>query len=289
MGVLAHAEVKMNWSIIVDIVLVAIVVITIFLGVKRGFVKSLVGLVSTAIIIAVAVLATSPLTQLIVAGTNLDDQLAETLEQPLAEKLPNAYATVYYTDYDNDPVTDVELVYKIEGEEHLFNEIFDDNAIIKQLGLVKLIRPSVEKILEQQAQNENIDLDDYSNTISFVDGVTVPIATAIITVIVFIALLIVTKIVLWILLKIFKKIVSRLYIAHFIDKMLGGIFGLAMGALLVLILLTILQLLSPLSFMEPVNDFLDKSVVTKFLMDNNILYRFVSEKIDLESIMSKIG
>lgn len=279
----------MNWSIIVDIVLVAIVVITIFLGVKRGFVKSLVGLVSTAIIIAVAVLATSPLTQLIVAGTNLDDQLAETLEQPLAEKLPNAYATVYYTDYDNDPVTDVELVYKIDGEEHLFNEIFDDNAIIKQLGLVKLIRPSVEKILEQQAQNENIDLDDYSNTISFVDGVTVPIATAIITVIVFIALLIVTKIVLWILLKIFKKIVSRLYIAHFIDKMLGGIFGLAMGALLVLILLTILQLLSPLSFMEPVNDFLDKSVVTKFLMDNNILYRFVSEKIDLESIMSKIG
>lgn len=279
----------MNWSIIVDIVLVAIVVITIFLGVKRGFVKSLVGLVSTAIIIAVAVLATSPLTQLIVAGTNLDDQLAETLEQPLAEKLPNAYATVYYTDYDNDPVTDVELVYKIDGEEHLFNEIFDDNAIIKQLGLVKLIRPSVEKILEQQAQNENIDLDDYSNTISFVDGVTVPIATAIITVIVFIALLIVTKIVLWILLKIFKKIVSRLYIAHFIDRMLGGIFGLAMGALLVLILLTILQLLSPLSFMEPVNDFLDKSVVTKFLMDNNILYRFVSEKIDLESIMSKIG
>ena len=185
------------------------------------------------------------------------------------------------------PIT--ELVYKIDGEEHLFNEIFDDNAIIKQLGLVKLIRPSVEKILEQQAQNENIDLDDYSNTISFVDGVTVPIATAIITVIVFIALLIVTKIVLWILLKIFKKIVSRLYIAHFIDKMLGGIFGLAMGALLVLILLTILQLLSPLSFMEPVNDFLDKSVVTKFLMDNNILYRFVSEKIDLESIMSKIG
>lgn len=279
----------MNWSIIVDIVLVAIVVITIFLGVKRGFVKSLVGLVSTAIIIAVAVLATSPLTQLIVAGTNLDDQLAEALEQPLAEKLPNAYATVYYTDYDNDPVTDVELVYKIDGEEHLFNEIFDDNAIIKQLGLVKLIRPSVEKILKQQAQNENIDLDNYSNTISFVDGVTVPIATAIITVIVFIALLIVTKIVLWILLKIFKKIVSRLYIAHFIDKMLGGIFGLAMGALLVLILLTILQLLSPLSFMEPVNDFLDKSVVTKFLMDNNILYRFVSEKIDLESIISKIG
>lgn len=279
----------MNWSIIVDIVLVAIVVITIFLGVKRGFVKSLVGLVSTAIIIAVAVLATSPLTQLIVAGTNLDDQLAEALEQPLAEKLPNAYATVYYTDYDNDPVTDVELVYKIDGEEHLFNEIFDDNAIIKQLGLVKLIRPSVEKILKQQAQNENIDLDNYSNTISFVDGVTVPIATAIITVIVFIALLIVTKIVLWILLKIFKKIVSRLYIAHFIDKMLGGIFGLAMGALLVLILLTIVQIISPLSFMEPVNDFLDKSVVTKFLMDNNILYRFVSEKIDLESIISKIG
>lgn len=278
----------MNWSILVDVVIVALVVLILVLGVKRGFVRSVVGLVSAVAVLAGAILLTSPVTGLITAGTDWDDQIATALESPIAEKLPNAYATVYYTDYDDNPETALELVYRIDGEEHLFDEIFDDNAVIKQLGLVKLIRPTVENLLNRQAEAEGVELGDYGNTIYFVDGVTAPIATAILTVAVFFALLIVLAIVLWLLLKIFKKIVSKLYIAHFVDKMLGGIFGLAMGVLVVLIILTILQILSPLSFMEPVNDFLENTVVTKFVMDNNFLYRFIAEKIDLESLMAKI-
>lgn len=283
-----RAEVEMNWSILVDVVIVALVVIMLVLGVKRGFVKSVVGLVSAVAVLAGAVLLTSPVTGLITAGTDWDGQIAESLESPIAEKLPNAYATVYYTDFDDNPETELELVYRIDGEEHLFDEIFNDNAVIKQLGLAKLVRPTIENMLNQQAEAEGVDLGDYGNTVSLIDGVTMPIATAILTVAVFFALLIVLAIVLRILLKIFKKIVSRLYIANFIDKMLGGIFGLAMGVLVVLIILTILEILSPLSFMEPVNDFLENTVVTKFVMDNNFLYRFIAEKIDLESLMAKI-
>ena len=279
----------MNWSIIVDIVIVALVAIILILGVKRGFVRSVVGLVSTIAVLAGAVLLTSPVTGLITAGTDWDTRLADSIESPIAEKLPNAYATVYYTDFDDNPENDLELVYRINGEERPFDEIFDDNAVIKQLGLVKLIRPAVENILQQNAENDNVALDHYDNTIAFVDGVTVPIATAIIMVAVFFALLIVLWILLWIILKIFKKIVSRIYIAHFVDKMLGGIFGLAMGVLVVLIILTVIQVLSPLSVMEPVNNFLEDTVVTKFVMDNNFLYQFIAESINLESLMSKIN
>lgn len=278
----------MNWSILVDVVIVALVVLIIVLGVKRGFVRSIVGLVSAVAVLAGAIMLTSPVTGLITAGTDWDKQIAESLESPIAEKLPNAYATVYYTDYDNDVNTDVELVYKIDGEEHPFDEIFNGNAVIKQLGLAKLVRPAVEKLLHAQAEEENIALDNFNNTINLIDGVTTPIATAILTVAVFFALLIVLWIVLWILLKIFKKVVSRIYIAHFLDKMLGGIFGLVMGVLVVLIILTVIQVLSPLSFMEPVNNFLSETVVTKFVMDNNFLYRFLAESINIESLMSGI-
>ena len=278
----------MNWSIVVDVVVVALVVLILVLGVKRGFVRSCVGLVSAVAVLAGAILLTSPVTGLITAGTDWDGQIAESLESPIAEKLPNAYATVYYTDYDNDVNTDVELVYKIDGEAHPFDEVFNDNGVIKRLGLVKLIRPAVENLLHAQAEEENVALDNYNNTINLIDGVTAPIATAILTVAVFFALIIILWIVLWILLKIFKKISSTIYIAHFLDKMLGGIFGLVMGVLVVLIILTILQVLSPLSFMEPVNNFLEETVVTKFVMDNNFLYRFLADSINIESLMSGI-
>ena len=158
----------MNWSILVDVVLVALVVLILVLGVKRGFVRSVVGLVSAVAVLAGAILLTSPVTGLITAGTDWDDQIATALESPIAEKLPNAYATVYYTDYDDNPETALELVYKIDGEEHLFDEIFDDNAVIKQLGLVKLIRPTVENLLNRQAEAEGVELGDYGNTIYFV-------------------------------------------------------------------------------------------------------------------------
>ncbi len=278
----------MNWSIVVDVVVVALVVLILVLGVKRGFVRSCVGLVSAVAVLAGAILLTSPVTGLITSGTDWDGQIAESLESPIAEKLPNAYATVYYTDYDNDVNTEVELVYKIDGEVHPFDEVFNDNGVIKRLGLVKLIRPAVENLLHAQAEEENVALDNYNNTINLIDGVTAPIATAILTVAVFFALIIILWIVLWILLKIFKKISSTIYIAHFLDKMLGGIFGLVMGVLVVLIILTILQVLSPLSFMEPVNNFLEETVVTKFVMDNNFLYRFLADSINIESLMSGI-
>ena len=71
--------------------------------------------------------------------------------------------------------------------------------------------------------------------------------------------------------------------------MLGGVFGLAMGALFVLIILTIVQLLSQLSFMAPVNEFISNTFVTKFLMENNFLYDFLIKSVNLGDLMGSLG
>lgn len=276
-------------EIILDLVLVAIIVLMVLLGIKRGLVKTCVGLISTILVVVVAVVAVGPVTDMIIVGTDLDADLTEALESPLAEKLPNAYAKVFYFDLNDDG--EKELVYEIDGVKAPFEDIFKENALLDFVKVAGLLTEGADELLQTSAEL-NLEIDDYkdqTNTIDFIDCVTAPIVSIIFTAAIFVLLLIVTRILLAILAKLLKKLISSLYIVHFFDKMLGGVFGLAMGALFVLILLTIVQLLSQLSFMTPVNEFISNTFVTKFLMENNFLYDFLIKSVNLGELMGSLG
>ncbi|MBQ8178039.1 MAG: CvpA family protein [Clostridia bacterium] len=274
---------------ILDVVLIAIIALMVVVGIKRGLVKTCVGLVSTILVLVVAVVAVTPATDLVIVGTSWDEDLQTALESPLADKLPNAYAKIYYYDLDADGETK-ELIYEIDGVKAPFEDIFKDSAILDFINVAGLLKTSVEEQLVTNAElNEYEDYQTQENSIDFIDGVTAPIVSIVFTVAMFIILLIVTRILIALLLKLLQKIISRLYVVHFIDKMLGGVFGLAAGALFVLVLLTVVQLLSQLAFMETINEFISQTVVTKFLMENNFLYDFLTSSVNLGELMGSIG
>ncbi len=275
-------------EIILDVVLIALVALMVVVGIKRGLVKTCVGLVSTILVLVVAITAVTPLTNLVMVATEWDEGLQNTLETPLAD-VPNAYAKVYYYDIDEDGA-EKELVFEIDGEMKEFDKIFEDNAVLNFLKVSNLLEKNIDGILQDNATANG--LEDYKvqeNSIDFIDGVTAPIVTIIFTAVIFIVLLVGTRIVIALLLKLLQKIISRLYIVHFVDKMLGGVFGLVAGALFVLIALTIVQLLSQLSFMEPVNAFISKTIVTQFLMEQNFLYELLVNTVNLGEIMGNLG
>lgn len=276
-------------EIILDLVLVAIIVLMIMIGIKRGLVKTCVGLISTILVIVVAIVAVNPVTNLIIVGTEWDDDVRTSLESPLADKLPNAYAKVYYFDLNEDG--EKELVYEMDGIKAPFEEIFKENAVLDFINVAGLLTDSVDGLLQENAENnpEIADYKDQTNTIDFIDGVTTPLTSIIFTGICFILLLIVSRIVIALLFKLLKKLVSSLYIVHFVDKMLGGVFGLAMGALFVLVLVTVIQILSQLAFMDAISEFMSKTIVTKFLMENNFLYDFLINSINLGELMGSLG
>lgn len=276
-------------EIILDLVLVAIIVLMIMIGIKRGLVKTCVGLISTILVIVVAIVAVNPVTNLIIVGTEWDDDVRTSLESPLADKLPNAYAKVYYFDLNEDG--EKELVYEMDGIKAPFEEIFKENAVLDFINVAGLLTDSVDGLLQENAENnpEIADYKDQTNTIDFIDGVTTPLTSIIFTGICFILLLIVSRIVIALLFKLLKKLVSSLYIIHFVDKMLGGVFGLAMGALFVLVLVTVIQILSQLAFMDAISEFMSKTIVTKFLMENNFLYDFLINSINLGELMGSLG
>ncbi len=276
-------------EIILDLVLVAIIVLMVMIGIKRGLVKTCVGLISTILVIVVAIVAVNPVTNLIIVGTEWDDDVRTSLESPLADKLPNAYAKVYYFDLNEDG--EKELVYEMDGIKAPFEEIFKENAVLDFINVAGLLTDSVDGLLQENAENnpEIADYKDQTNTIDFIDGVTTPLTSIIFTGICFILLLIVSRIVIALLFKLLKKLVSSLYIVHFVDKMLGGVFGLAMGALFVLVLVTVIQILSQLAFMDAISEFMSKTIVTKFLMENNFLYDFLINSINLGELMGSLG
>ena len=52
-------------ALVIDVVLIVLIALMVVLGIKRGLVKTCVGLVSTLLVIVVAIAAVTPLTNLV--------------------------------------------------------------------------------------------------------------------------------------------------------------------------------------------------------------------------------
>lgn len=277
----------MNIGIIIDIAVVAIILIVAIIGIKRGFVKTLVGLLSIVITLAAAIFLTQPVAGLVADNTEWDTSLRTELANAIADSLPNSNANVIYDNLDGDPETDLELAFVPEGsnEPAPLSEVFGDNFL---WGLIpdSLLEGAAADMLTEQALAEDIELDSAINTVPLLNVVSQAFVNVIFLVGAFIVLAIVVRILLWLILLLLRKITQRVYLAYFLDKTLGGVLGLALGAVIVLIILTIIQLLSGMSFMTAVNETLDGTTVTKMIMDNNFLYELLSQFIDLSSIGS---
>lgn len=277
----------MNIGIIIDIAVVAIILIVAIIGIKRGFVKTLVGLLSIVITLAAAIFLTQPVAGLVADSTEWDTSLRTELANAIADSLPNSNANVIYDNLDGDPETDLELAFVPEGsnEPAPLSEVFGDNFL---WGLIpdSLLEGAAADMLTEQALAEDIELDSAINTVPLLNVVSQAFVNVIFLVGAFIVLAIVVRLLLWLILLLLRKITQRVYLAYFLDKTLGGVLGLALGAVIVLIILTIIQLLSGMSFMTAVNETLDGTTVTKMIMDNNFLYELLSQFIDLSSIGS---
>ena len=277
----------MNIGIIIDIAVVAIILIVAIIGIKRGFVKTLVGLLSIVITLAAAIFLTQPVAGLVADSTEWDTSLRTELANAIADSLPNSNANVIYDNLDGDPETDLELAFVPEGsnEPAPLSEVFGDNFL---WGLIpdSLLEGAAADMLTEQALAEDIELDSAINTVPLLNVVSQAFVNVIFLVGAFIVLAIVVRLLLWLILLLLRKLTQRVYLAYFLDKTLGGVLGLALGAVIVLIILTIIQLLSGMSFMTAVNETLDGTTVTKMIMDNNFLYELLSQFIDLSSIGS---
>lgn len=262
-------------GLVIDAVLIIILAVFLCVGIKKGLIKMCCGLISGILVLVIAVMAVSPVTKVIIDKTDWDNKLSATISSSLEKKIPNAFARVYYYDTDGDPETPSELVFMTDNNVLPYDEIFEGNT----LGKFQLQK--VFKLIIQDRVSED------GEYVVFVDAISDGITNIIFLIIVFVAIFIVARIIVSILFYLLRKLVTNLYIVHFIDKLVGGILGIALGALVILCLITVLQLMQNLSFMEPVNTAISNSYITKFVAENNFLYNLIVEKINISAIKGK--
>ena len=278
----------MNIGLIIDIAVVAIVVLIAVIGIKRGFIKTLFGLLSIVITIGLSVMLTTTVADLVAGSTEWDTSLRTEISNSIADSLPNSDATVYYYKLDEDPDAEIELVYTVRNGDTVsqpapLKEALASHVLWK-LVPASLMEDTAAELLTAQAEAEEIPVDNVLNTVSLLTVVSQTFVNLIFVVAAFIVLCIVIRFLLWLVLLLLKKLSQRMYLAYFLDKTLGGILGLALGAVVILLVVTVLQILGGFSFMEPVNTELQNSTITKMIMDNNIVYDFISKYIDLSSL-----
>lgn len=91
---------------LIDIILIAIIALTTFIGYKKGLIKVAFGLISFLLAIVIAVVLYKPISGFIIKYTTLDDKIEETVESKIsssnsAKEETDNFIANYYSDIKN--------------------------------------------------------------------------------------------------------------------------------------------------------------------------------------------
>ncbi len=277
-------------GLIVDAAVVLVVVLLIIFGTWRGMYKLIFGLVSGLLSIVLAIVLVGTVTNFVVEKTELETALNNALNPSIVKVIPadlNAEKVhVVFSDENGVSVVDDET-----------GTIYESiSAYVEQSG--SSLKP-VASLLDSLTNNESVrasytSTDENGETIfqspTLADLLCVTITTYILLAIVFIALWIVAYVVLRLLMLLLKKIVTHTYVGHFVNKLIGFVIGAAIGMIVVWGTLAVIRLLGTYTWIIPVNNVIGSSTLTKWLYDNNYLYTFLVETMNLqETIASIVG
>ncbi len=200
-------------ALILDIAAVVIVAVTVYFGYRRGFLRSLIQFIGCVAAFIVALTFSKP-----IATFTFDSFLAGGIETKLTETVGSV----------------AEIPTSFEQMETLFEDL--PGPIVSVL----------ENNVNLQESLENLSTSVAGTTESFVqalmDTIIRPVAVSLIQFIVFILLFIILLFVVRLIARLIKPI-TKLPLLHQVDGALGAVLGLIKGAIFLLALVSVLQLL----------------------------------------------
>lgn len=263
--------------IAIDVILVLFIVIFTIVAVKRGFVKTVIGFISSILVLVIAIMAAAPLANAIGKGTSFDEKTASFLEEKYASKIPNAYNEITYYDLNGDGEKEL-AVKNSQNEYKEYSETFED-SFWKYLNIEKIMQKTVEA---------NIDKDDGSS-ITVISAFSKTVTIWIMLVVCFIGLLIGSKIAFWIIIKLLKNLIEKVSFVATLDRILGGVVGFVAAILIVLTVLALIQFMSSFPFMTRINEVLANTKITSLIMKNNFIYILFENGITFEKMKDLFG
>lgn len=259
-------------GIILDLIVAVLVIMLLLFGMWRGAYKLIFGLVSSLLAIVLAVILVSSATQLIVANTTIDNRIQTAIDTSIRAKIPNANVSLKLYDLNNDTIK-AELGYELNGEIKAFNTLLAGTPY-------SIFSSTVESMVKG-----SIGADD---EVVFATVLVATVVGYVMLALTFVALLIIFELLVKALMHVLRKFVNRTYFGHFIDKLLGAVFGLAIAAVLVYGALAIIKFLGTYAFIIPVNTLIEESTIVKWLFNNNYLYNILVASFNVKGVIDSI-
>ena len=222
-------------GIILDIVIIAIIALSIFLGYRKGLVKIAVKLCAFLIAIIVSIVFYKPVSNIIINNTQLDEKIESAIIENGSIKIEEDEETQNYAQ---------------EQEEEQTNESFLENV----QGYVDETITETQNELVRKAAKE--------------------ISGRLINIIVIVGLFIITRLIL-ILLVLISDVITNIPIIKQFNKIGGILYGIIRGLLLIYAILAIVFLVVSISGNSNILQTIESSVLTEFMYESNILLNII--------------
>lgn len=253
-------------SLIFDLLIIIVAVLSVILGIKRGFIKSVSLLLSVAVSI-VAVFAFAPSAAKLISANFISDELSDSFTNTVGAYLPDDILT---SEQAKEWITD-----NIDSNENLKAAL--SNIGITGDDIISGIDSADSVIGDTQATVDGA-IENYDGE-GFIGELAAEIAeckantlsTAIAGIVIFILAMIIMSIVM----KLLNKIV-KLPILNSINKLLGLVFGIVCAAALTLVLSNL-----AITFMEPLSAYnnelfndsvIEGSFILSFIRENGLVF-----------------
>ena len=257
----------MGVGIILDIVIICLLVLSIWLGYKKGLTKSLLKIFSFLIAIIISFILFSPISNFIINNT----ELVNNLQHAISSAFKNE---------EEENKKNKEQVNKNENLDEQKNEnnnSAEENVENKELQITKEQEENSEKefknifnkYIEKKIIEAGNEAKDY-----VIELASRQIAIAIVNICVFIILFIVVRIAL-IFIKVLADVITKIPGIKQCDELLGGIYGGMRACIIILAIFTILSIFIPIFQLDFLTDFLNQSIISKFLYENNIILKIL--------------
>lgn len=244
---------------VLDIIVLVVIGIFAVLGAIKGFIKSIFGLLSVTVAVLIASLLGGEIAKLISSissgtGATFGADLANTIHEFLTSQ-GGIFTSIPTGGYTEGMVIDT----------------LSTIGIPAVIGSV--IAPPVVGALQGIAG------------VSLADAVAPVLAELAISAIGFIVVFVIVWALLLVVCSLLKKLFNSFKILKAIDILLGFVFGVVKGAIIICIPLTIL---TSLNFIPGLSELIANTVIVKWLAENNFIAVLLSNSFDIEAIVNGV-
>ena len=256
-------------GIVMDIIIIAIFALSVYMGYRKGLIGVVFSLFAFVITVVLTWILYTPVTNLIIEKTELDENIESfIIEKGITDDAETGETN--NTDKTSSTGNVTNSTSKSDSTDKTNNtgNVASSTEKVSSTDKTSSTGEYIEKYVSKTVNDKKNEVVASSAHI---------IAQKAVAIIVLIGLFLVIRVAL-ILLKFVAEGIASLPIIKQFDKSGGILYGVLRGAFVIYLVLAILFFIMSVNNIEFIADLIDKSILSKFLYNNNIILNIIFHK-----------